>query len=139
MMFFSPGRRAVIVSIESAKRDEVLRGIYRQLREACKGQFTGTRPGHLQVQFQDLSAEGMRSLAEDGALVGTDATGLQVMTTELLRSPSRSYVHSVAYRSHGWLMRAEGQPGAMMERGIASYTRNPCSPYYDDPRLRHLH
>jgi hypothetical protein len=139
MMFFSPARRAVIFSIESTKRDQVLNGVYRQLREACKGQFTRTRPGHVQVQFQDLTAEEMRGLAVDGALVGANATGLQVMTTELLKSPNRSHIHSVAYRSHGSLLRPDGQAGALIESGIVSFTRNPCSPYYDDPRLRHLY
>jgi hypothetical protein len=136
MILFSPRRRAVIVLIESAKPDEVLKGICRQLREASKGQFTKTRPGHLAVQFQDLTAEQMAGLARDGASGDGKPIGLQAMTTALLKSANRSHIHSVAYRSHGTMLRPQDQPYALMERGISSFTRNPSNPYYDDPRLR---
>jgi len=139
MIFFSPRKRAVVVLIESAKPDEVLKGIYRQLREACKGQFTKTRPGHLAVQFQELTAEQMEGLARDGASMDGKPTGLQAMTAALLQSANRTHIHSVAYRSHGTLLRPQGQPHALMEQGIGSFTRNPSSPHYDDPRLRPLH
>jgi hypothetical protein len=139
MIFFSPRKRAVVVLIESAKADEVLKGIYRQLREACKGQFTKTRPGHLAVQFQDLTAEQMEGLARDGASADGKPIGLQAMTTALLQSANRCYIHSVAYRSHGTMLRPQGQPHALMEQGIGSFTRNPSNPHYDGPRLRPLH
>ena len=139
MIFFSPRRRAVVVLIESAKPDEVLKGIFRQLRESSKGQFTKTRPGHLAVQFQDLTAEQMEGLARDGASADGKPIGLQAMTTALLQSVNRSHIHSVAYRSHGTILPPQGQPHALMERGIGSFTRNPSNPHYDDPRLRPLH
>lgn len=138
-IWFSPRKRAVVVLVESARPDEVLKGIYRQLREACKGQFTKTRPGHLAVQFQDLTAKQMEELARDGASGADKPTGLQAMTTALLQSPNRSHIHSVAYRSHGTMLRPQGQPHSLMEQGIGSFTRNPSHPLYDDPRLRPLH
>jgi hypothetical protein len=139
MIIVSPKKRAVCILIESAKPDEVLKGIYRQLREACKAQFTRTRPGHLAVQFQDLTAEQMNGLAQDGASRDGNSTGLQVMTTALLHNPDRSHIHSVVYRSHGALLRPKGQSNALIEQGIGSLIRNPSNPYYDEPRLRPLH
>ena len=138
MIVFSPRKRAVVGLIESAKPDEVLKGIYRQLREASKGQFTKTRPGHLAVQFQELTAEQMESLARDGTSEVAKPTGLQVMTTALLQSPNRTHIHSVAYRSHGKVVRPQGHSHAWMEEGIGSFVRNPGNPHYDDPRLRPL-
>ncbi|MGH9956438.1 MAG: hypothetical protein ACREBC_04820, partial [Pyrinomonadaceae bacterium] len=138
MMLFSPRKRAVVVLIESAKPDEVLKGIYWQLREASKGQFTKTRPGHLAVQFHDLTAEQMEGLARDGSAEFGKPTGLQVMTSALLQSPNRSHIHSVAYRSHGSILRPRGQPEALMEQGTGYFVRNPSNPHYDDQRLRPL-
>lgn len=138
MVVFAPMKRALVALIESAKRDKVLDGIYHQLREASKGQFTKTRPGHLAIQFQDLTAEQMEGLARDGASDGGKPTGLQVMTSAFLQSPNRSHIHSVAYRAHGTVVRPESHPHAWMESGIGSFVRNPNHPQYEDARLRPL-
>ena len=138
MMMFSPGERAVVALVESAKPDAVLKGIHRQLREASSGQFTKTRPGHLSVQLQELTVQQMEDLANDIAVGGGRPIGLQVMTSDFLLSPNREHIHSVAYRSHGAVSALEGQSNVIMERGIASYTRNPANPFYDDPRVRPL-
>lgn len=112
MVMFSPGRTAVVAMIDSEKSDAVLKGIHRQLREASIGQFTKTRPGHLSVQLQDLSAEEMEDLAKDIACWSTKATGLQVMTSNLLQSENRSPIHSAAYRSHSAIVQLNDHPGA---------------------------
>lgn len=136
MIMFSPGRRAVVALVESAKPDEVLKGIYRQLRESSKGQFTRNRPGHLAIQIQDLTAAQMEALARNVASMSGQPIGLQVMTTSLLQSTNRTHIHSVAYRSHGSVTQPQGQPGTFAAQGIGFFVRNPSSPYYDDSRLR---
>jgi hypothetical protein len=138
MTMFSPGKRAVIVLIESEKPDEMLKGIYRQLRDASKGQFTKARPGHLAVQFHDLTAEQMEDLARDASSKFDKPMGLQVMTSALLQSPNRSHIHSVAYRSHGTMLRLRRQEETLTEQGTGYFVRNPNNPYYEDQRLRPL-
>lgn len=138
MIMFSPGKKAVVALIESAKPDEVLKGIHRQLREASSGQFTRTRPGHLSVQFQELTVKQMEELAKDIASGVGKPVGLQIMTSDFLQNSNRAHIHSVAYRSHGAMSQLKDQPHVIMEQGIASYTRNPSNPYYNDLRLRPL-
>jgi hypothetical protein len=101
-----------------------LLGIYRQLREASKRQFTKSRPGHLAVlQFQDLTADEMEGLARDGASGTGNPIGLNIMTSAFLQSPNRTHIHSVAYRSHGTVVRPESHPHAWMESGVGSLFR----------------
>lgn len=137
MILFSPGKRGLVALVESAKPDEVLKGAYRQLREAAKGQFTKTRPGILSVQFRDLTAEQMESIARSNTTERLKATGLQIMTSDFLASENRKHIHTVAYRSHGRLMsQKESGPNSIRERGLAYYIRNPSNLYFDDPRSR---
>jgi hypothetical protein len=134
MILFSPGKRAVVVLPESAQADKVLHGIFRQLRESSKGQFTKIRPGYLFVQFTDLTEAQLRSLAEREGASRSTATGLQVMTSELLQSPNRAHIHTVAYRSHGNLERPADQAQAVLQRGIGYVIKNPLHALYGDPR-----
>lgn len=138
MILFSPCERAVIVIAESAKPDEVLKGAYRQLRESAGKQFTKSRPGILVVQFQDLSADDMESIARSDSTDRQTATGLQLMTSHFLNAPHRSHIHTVLYRSHGKLLTQDESSGqsSIRESGIAYVIRNPNNPFHDDPRSR---
>ncbi len=98
MMMLAPKRRVVIVLLESAEADAVLAGIRRQLRDAASDQLTGTRPGCLVVQLHDLSDEQMVSVGAADSSIRQGATGLQIMTSDLLQAPHRAHVHSVVYR-----------------------------------------
>lgn len=136
---FYPRKFAVVVLIESAKPDDVLKGISRALREACKKQFSQTRPGHLAVQFQDPTAKQMEDLARDDASGFGKASALQTMTSDLLLSRDRTHIHSVSYRSSAELLPLSGQPNTVAEQGCGSFTINPLNPYSADPRLRPLY
>ncbi|MDO8789922.1 MAG: hypothetical protein Q7J42_17740 [Sulfuritalea sp.] len=133
MIQFSPGQRAVVLSLESRKSDEVLNGMHRQLREAAKGQFTKTRPAILAVQLHDLTVEQFADLAQSDSPWRGNATGLQLMTSDFLQSPSRAHIHSVAYRSHGLLTdnQAEGQKRV---EGLSYQIGNGYHPLYKDPK-----
>jgi len=134
MILYRPRKRAVVVLIESAKPDNVLKGVHRQLREATSAQFTKTRPGILSAQFQELTAEDMLELGKsDSSRTGTP-TALQIMTSQFLNSPNREHIHTVAYRSHGTLVRAPGAP--IKEEGHVYYFPNRNNPYANDPRAR---
>lgn len=133
MIQFSPSQRAIVLSLESRKSDEVLNGMHRQLREAAKGQFTKTRPAIIAVQLHDLTAEQFADLAQSDSPWRSNATGLQLMTSDFLQSPSRAHIHSVAYRSHSVLTdnQAEGQKRA---EGLSYQIGNGYHPLYKDPK-----
>ncbi len=133
IMMFSPGRRAVVLSLSSNKSDDVLKGIRYQLRESAKGQFTKTRPAILAVQLQDLTAEQLADLAQSDSSWRGNATGLQIMTSDFLQSPSRAHIHSVVYRSHSTL-KSDRQNGIKTADGIAYIIKNSYHPLYKDAR-----
>ena len=133
MHFFSPGRRALVVAIESRKPDKVLGGIRRQLRDTAEYQFGGVRPGIICVQFQDLTSEEVQDLGDSDSTDRENATGLQIMTSDLLQDPKRSHIHSIAYRSHGKLLRGDG---VVTEHGSIYVIRNRNNAVWADPRYR---
>lgn len=133
MILFSPGRRAVVLSLESQKSDDVLKGMRHQLREAAKGQFTKTRPAFLAVQLHDLTADQLADLAQSDSPWRGNATGLQVMTSDFLQSPSRAHIHSVVYRSHSTLS-DDHQHGLKRADGLAYLIKNGYHPLHKDPR-----
>jgi hypothetical protein len=136
MVLFSPGRRAVVVQVQSARDDETLKGAYRQLREASRGQFTKTRPGILAVQFQELTAEDLLNIAKSDSNVRGRATSLQIMTSDFLESPNRQHIYAVVYRSQGTLVHGQDQSGSrtLRSEGPAYFIPNPGNPSYRDPR-----
>jgi hypothetical protein len=133
MIVFSPGKRAVIALVESAQPDEVLKGVARQLRDTAKRQFTGTRPGIIAVQFQELSADAMENLARKDSSSRVNANGLQIVTADFLDSPKRAHIHTVVYRSHGRMTRAGN---TITGAGPAYFIRNPGNACYGDVRAR---
>lgn len=133
MIVFSPGRRAVVLSLGSQKSDDVLKGMRHQLREAAKGQFTKTRPAFLAVQLHDLTAAQLADLAQSDSSWRGNATGLQIMTSDFLQSPSRAHIHSVVYRSHSTLS-DDRQHGEKRGDGLAYVIKNGHHRLHKDPR-----
>jgi hypothetical protein len=133
IIMFSPKRRAVILLLESEKSDDVLKGMRHQLREAAKGQFSKTRPAFLAVQLHDLTADQLGDLARSDSSWRGNATGLQIMTSDFLQSPSRAHIHTVVYRSHGALS-DQKQDGAKRADGIAYMIKNGFHPLHKDTR-----
>lgn len=117
MTLFSPGKRAVVLVLDSMKQDKVLDAIRAVLRESALGQFTKTRPGVLAVQLHDLSEAQFRELAGADSSDRQSATGVQRMTSDLLYSPTRAHVHSVVYSGHGSLVGS----GAEMTSSAMAY------------------
>jgi hypothetical protein len=132
MMMVAPGERAVVVLLESAQPDAVLKGIRRQLRDAAESQLTGTRPGCLIADLYDMTNGQILSLAQSDSNVRAGATGLQIMTSDLLQAESRAHVHSVAYKGRGQLNRLE--PTSFIGQGYAYVVKNEWHPLAGDPR-----
>lgn len=133
MILFSPGQRAVILALGSQKSDDVLKGMRYQLREAAKGQFTKTRPAFLTVQLHDLTADQLANIAQSDSPLRGNATGLQLMTSDFLQSPSRAHIHTVVYRSHS-MLGDDHQRGLKVANGLAYLIKNGYHPLKNDPR-----
>lgn len=138
-VLYRPGERAVVIVVESRKPDRVLRGLMRELKESAKTQFTAERPGILVVQLLDLSAAELLELAHAQSTDPTEASGLQMATNEFFASPSRSHIHTLAYRSHGIVLHAKGTAGdrideVYQEQGPVYSFKNPNHPVASDPR-----
>lgn len=134
MILFSPGKRTVILSLASSKQDEVLDGMRRQLRDAAKGQFSGTRPAMLAVQLHALTAAQLISLGQLDSSSRSAATGLQIMTSDFLQRPSSAHVHTIVYRSHAVIGR-NALAGTARAAGPSYLIKNRNHPLYEDPRF----
>lgn len=134
MILFSPSKRAVILSLASAKQDEVLDGMRRQLRDAAKGQFSGTRPAMLAVQLHALTADQLISLGQLDSSSRSAATGLQIMTSDFLQRPSSAHVHTIVYRSHA-VIGSDALAGTVRAAGPSYLIKNRNHPSYGDPRF----
>ncbi len=131
MTLFSPGERAVVMLLESAQPDAVLKGIRRQLRDAATDQMTGTRPGCVVAALHDMTDEQIFSLGQSDSNVRVGATGLQIMTSDLLQADSRAHVHSVVYKGRGRLNSQGGS--SFMGQGHTYVIKNEWHPLADDP------
>jgi len=134
MILFSPGERAMILSLASEKQDEVLDGMRRQLRDSAKSQFSGTRPAMLAVQLHALTADQLISLGQLDSSSRSAATGLQIMTSDFLQRPSSAHIHTVVYRSHG-VIDNRALTGATRAAGPTYLIKNRNHPLYGDPRF----
>ncbi|QIM50044.1 hypothetical protein G9Q38_13115 [Pusillimonas sp. DMV24BSW_D] len=133
MILFSWGQRAVILSVSSEKTDEVLDGMRRQLREAVKGQFSRRRPAMLAVQLHALTANELVNLAQSDSTSRTMATGLQIMTSDLMQRPSSAHIHTIVYRSHITVNKS-AVDGTTNGNGPSYLIKNPTHALYGDLR-----
>ncbi len=107
LMGFDRHGNGAFISIKSAKSDKVLDGIRRQLRDAAKRQFSGSRPGILWCQLLDVTEEELLDLAtSDGT-----PTGLQIMANRVLRG--RPVIHTLAFSTPGAVKVAKAQEHGM--------------------------
>lgn len=132
LMLFNPNHGAVIVVVESVKPDTVLLGIYRQLKDSAKKQFTGKRPAVLWCCLADLSEDQLRSLAEQQA----EGTGLQRAATEILTRRPR--IHTLAFSCPGTVkvqktLFGNTRQTSTQESGPVYHFINPNHPLANDP------
>lgn len=134
-IIFTPGRQAVIGLVESSVPDRVLKGMERQLRDAAKGQFTGSRPGIISAHVHALTGKQLIDLDTLSDTEPENPTGLRVMTSQFLSSQNRQHVHTVSYQARGQLALETGT-GAITEQGITYFIVNPNNPHADDAKYR---
>lgn len=138
-VLFRPSHGAIIFVVESIQKDEVVKGLLRQLKTAASGQFTKTRPGVLCVQLYDLTAEQMLELARGDSKDPQKASALQVATSEFFGSPKRNHIYTLSYRSHGHVTRTSADNGgqiatASQEQGPTYTFKNRNHPMASDLR-----
>jgi len=100
---FAPRKRAIVVAVESDKRDRVVGQLIETLKDVAKGQFSGSRAAILVVHFLELDADAMLELARHDQTDPAKAPALQLATNLFFRSEARSHIHTVVYRSRGTL------------------------------------
>jgi len=105
LVSYRPQQKAIIIVVESAQQDRVVRGIMQELQQAAKTQFTKCRPGILAVQFVELSPRELLELAEADSPDGEKASALQIATSLFFQSPARSHILSIVYRSRGYVVK----------------------------------
>ena len=130
---FSPRKGAVLVVVESAKKDAVLKGIHHQLKDSASNQLSGDRPGILCCELADLTQEQLLALGneQDGG------TGFQIMVSDLLAR--RPQIHTVAFTTPGTVRIQRSTMGtsrhtSTQETGSAYTFQNPNHQMANDSR-----
>lgn len=108
----------LFLAATSKRPDQVLTYLYKQLKDAHK-QFSGTKPAILWVHIEDIEPEKWEELKQ--------GSGLQVMSSRLLKSQRRQCICSVLFNSKGYLV-SDGN--VTMETGPTLYFDNTDSQFY---------
>ena len=88
---WQPRRRVVIVSMQSIKKDSVVDGIYRQLKDSAEKQFSSRRPAMLCVQLREVTGPQLRELAKE------PVNGLAAIATKLFSGEKRGHLACVSF------------------------------------------
>lgn len=134
LVYVRPGQSAIVIVIESRAKDQVLKGIHRELKKSAKGQFSGVLPALLCCHLADVSEEQLLGLRNKGDV----GIGLGYMTTDVLLG--RPHVFSVTYTAPGSVRRAvayrgDGSNEYYQERGPGYTIYNHHHPSVDEKRL----
>lgn len=136
LLLIRPDHGAIVVTVQSTKKDHVLDAISRQLKGSAKDQFSGDRPGALFVYLADLSEDQLVNLAKAQS---DEPTGIQVMSNLLIEK--RPALHTVAFLSPGALAEFQineddSHGRSITESGSGYHFTNPDHPMFCDRRLK---
>ncbi len=128
-----PRKVSIVVVVESKKQDKVIKGIYEQLKDATKRQFSKERAGVLAVQLSDLHPDQVEEL---GRLQEKEPNGLQAIAARLFRNAERSFLHTVTFVGTGTANQhrevvGREMVGVVTGGGPAYVFKNPNNPYLD--------
>ena len=134
LVYVQPAKSAIVVAVESAVEDRVLRAIHRMLRDSSKHQFGGRAPAILCCHLAEVTEEQLVRLREKGE----QGIGLDYMTSDLL--DRRPNLHSVTYTGQARVREKLVGAGADAQRSIGetgpAYTiKNVNHAMADDQRL----
>jgi hypothetical protein len=128
---------ALAVSIESRRDDSLMEKLFSELGDSAANQFSKTKPGVLCVQFMDLTDDQIRRMGS--SMDDRSPSYILLESSKFLSSPSRSHVHSIAYRAYGSVGQSESIHGdvrtiATQEQGSAYVISNDTHPLAKDRR-----
>jgi hypothetical protein len=126
-----PGHGAVVAVVSSRRRDRVVKGIYRELKESAQGQFGGANPALLAIRLLDLTMPQLRELASQGP------GNFGAISNRLFARDRRAHLFGVAFVSPAdVLTESMGAAGIeFSDRGLALLFRRQGHPLAQDPRL----
>ena len=133
LVIYSAKQAAIVVAVESAKEDQVLRSIYEQLKASARKQFSRLLPGILCCHLADLTGQQLRSLGKDNR----EGVALDYMSTELLQK--RPHLLQVTYTVdenplQGNVSTELATAGSYREWGTTYTVRSPEHPFAEDSR-----
>lgn len=124
---------AILVVVESAVKDAVLKGMHNQLSYSARKQISGNRPVLFCCELADMTENQLRGLGNDGQ----EAIGLDYMVEYLLEH--RPEIHSLIFTTQGTVRINKTGLGptahtSIQEIGPALQFKNPSHPLVNDPR-----
>ena len=130
--FHQPGKGAIIVVIESKRRDDVVDASYAQLKRKAKEQFSRRRPAALLVRLTDLTPRDIELLGHQ------PGSGFWTIAERLFKGEDRQHLVAVAFVAPaGVLTRIPGPQGFQyQDRGRLFAIRNDQHLLAGDVRLR---
>lgn len=117
-------RRAFALVASSEKPARLLQGVFRELRRVAREQLSGTRPGVIAVQIEDIRESDWVQLSHGSAI--------EAMTAAYFVTGRREHIHSVLYSSEQLLHKA---PGRAWLSGTRLVYRNPANAEAANPVL----
>jgi hypothetical protein len=131
-----PGRAAVLVVVESAKRDQVVKRVYDDLKDSAENQFSCKRPALLAVRFADVTSAQLAELGRDMN------HGLAGITGRLFSGATRAHLFGVAFLAAGGAPTPSpslvGGPTVLQDNGTALMLWANAHPLAGDRRMTGL-
>lgn len=126
LITYTPGKRAFVLSLESATPDDPVGSALDEAGDAHTRQLSGKNPGVICIKFEDLNATQLRELgAEQGA-----PSALRRRVSAFLDQRRQSHLVCLSFFADGTLVRSPG--GAISQEGASYFFENPTSPFYAD-------
>ncbi len=137
LVMVKPPLSAVVVAVESAQKDTMMRYMVRTLEQTAGRQLTKTRPGVICVRFSDVTKKELLQLAHEDK--SGKPSALQIATSSLLERDDWRHIHTVAYLTPGEAMASRHAFGETLtqevqERGGCYAFANPYHELAGDPR-----
>lgn len=119
LIHFRPHHGAVVLVVQSRRKDKVLKGIISQLKNSSRDQLTGTRPAIMCVFLSDMESEQLRMLAASEGTGSSGGTGIQFGITHLI--DRRPHIHTVALMADGPVYRSTNELGLRRETTLQEH------------------
>jgi hypothetical protein len=123
---YTPGKRAFILSLESATPDDPIGSALDVASDAHARQLSGKSPGVICIKFEDLSAS---QLTELGAEQG-EPSALRRRVSAFLDKRQKSHLVCLAFFADGLLVK--NTDGGISQEGVSYFFDNSASHLYNE-------